>query len=586
METHEQAQRSLREEVSPAAALSPPPPAPADSNPGLAGADESSGPGGLSAASGALSGAEGLLGGLSSSQHQSARRSDPGADFERSPSMQPPRSPRSPRCPGIGSAVPAAAAGPPPPAALAPAAQPRAQSEAAPEEESEGEAAAAAAAPPSQVHPEQEAISEDEAEEAAPTVAAEEAGEHEAAQGETVSAPPPAPAASGSPRLSVRQMMELREHERVAAAELGQQQAEHSPPVSSRGSSCAGGSRASPAAPPSAALPASRSHSRLASGRSLPAPSSASPARNTRRRAPPGASPPLAHAGSSAASSAVGSSSPLSLGGEESTLLRPTASFVAAVEATESRRQLRAQQSLPCHYQPKPTDQRPFRLACDERAKGDFARVGGDGVLTSEEKKAKEAAAGRVQLANELKTARERCRRTLSAAPARHTPPREVSPPQFKPFKLRSLERHEAYASAFHQKLEAQQRQEEVGARRSPSRIGAVHASSGGATPPTLSTGQRATHYQERSAEKQQREAAEAEQREAKRLAQLTAAERAEEEERRAHRFRARAMPDHTRQPFVPDKSKVPPPTKPHEFRFNARFGSSPPAIPEGEETR
>lgn len=53
------------------------------------------------------------------------------------------------------------------------------------------------------------------------------------------------------------------------------------------------------------------------------------------------------------------------------------------------------------------------------------------------------------------------------------------------------------------------------------SRIGAVHASSGGATPPTLSTGQRATHYQERSAEKQQREAAEAEQREAKRLAQL-----------------------------------------------------------------
>lgn len=174
-----------------------------------------------------------------------------------------------------------------------------------------------------------------------------------------------------------------------------------------------------------------------------------------------------------------------------------------------------------------------------------------------------QAAAGRVQLANELKTARERCRRTLSAAPARHTPPREVSvsaashekgsrrprepfgsswqrrdlvvapragvavhaasastphlspslpslpckppsveaataassrsirstalsgalqPPQFKPFKLRSLERHEAYASAFHQKLEAQQRQEEVGARRSPRYGGGGWASARGGT--------------------------------------------------------------------------------------------------------
>ncbi|KAL4434433.1 hypothetical protein ABPG75_000874 [Micractinium tetrahymenae] len=387
------------------------------------------------------------------------------------------------------------------------------------------------------------------------------------------------PLAAVPSRLSVRQLLEARAQQKERAAAVPAGGAEK---AESAGGVCSSPGRSRAAAGP----PGSRFQSRLASCKSSPLLSSPSARRqpHSARHAAAGGSPPgSARAESSSGGGSVGSSSRLGLAGSHMpSLLRPTASYMAGIEAVESRRQLLAQKSMPSTYKPKSTELRPFHLESDIRAKDALLGESQVAHLTSEERKALEAVGGREHLARELKHARERCCRSLTATPLRDHTQHDIPPPAFKPFKLASLARHEAYTQQFSLKVAEQQRQEDAALHtprsgsRSPSRIGALHgiAQGGpGSAPPALATEERAARHAQRSAERRHREEAETAQKEAERVAQLTAEERAEEEERRQHRFKARKMPAFGTV-FVPDKSKAKPATVPREFTFSARFGA------------
>ncbi|KAI7839692.1 hypothetical protein COHA_006499 [Chlorella ohadii] len=304
----------------------------------------------------------------------------------------------------------------------------------------------------------------------------------------------------------------------------------------------------------------------------------------------PGTAP--LHAEASAASSAC---SRASLASGHSTLLQPTASYVAGVQETRSRKEGRQLAGRPSTQQPKATTPRPFKLSCDERAQSDYTRSSDAFKLTREEREAAEVEKSRQQLAAELSAAKERCRRTLSAQPQR---PARSAPhaPEFQEFALRSAARHAAYTQKFAQKVAEERRREDElhgspshGSRPS-SRIGALHGTGGGSSgtgspssaggsptggsPPLLATQERAARHAELSAERKRREEAEVAASEAERLAQLSVAEREEEAERAAHRFKARPMPDFARPVFSPDKRKAKPATTVKEFKFSTRFGA------------
>lgn len=166
------------------------------------------------------------------------------------------------------------------------------------------------------------------------------------------------------------------------------------------------------ASPSNSRLHASPSPTRLPASPSRLDNSTSSPALGYRRRAagasPLKASPMAAGAGrpvtataaAAAAESSLDSGGQLGLSGSGnlSTLLLPTASYVAGVEETKRLRQerQRGEESLRelSSYQPQPTEVAPFKLKCDQRAEGDWARVGPAGQLTTEESRALEV--GRV----------------------------------------------------------------------------------------------------------------------------------------------------------------------------------------------
>lgn len=210
------------------------------------------------------------------------------------------------------------------------------------------------------------------------------------------------PPSGGSPRLSVAQLMQLREQERLAAAAAAGDAPSSSPsPVLVSGAGrgrvrwpdplpCTHLFLSLPPSPQHALSPRlsprpSPGQGRLASGRS-------SPCVSARRQAHSPSAPASASPGASRSGTA-GSSGRLEL--STSSLLRPTASSAAAAAEARSHSRARQHGGLPSAHQPRATVQQPFHLSCDARAQTDYTRASQEARLTRQQLEAREVGAGR-----------------------------------------------------------------------------------------------------------------------------------------------------------------------------------------------